>query len=253
MDKEYFNLRGKRALITGGGSGIGLGIARVFVDAGAHVVITGRRERVLKEAREQLGDQCETRVNDISELDSIPGMVKDIEANIGAIDILVNNAGINMKKPMGETSDTDLKRIVDTNLLGVFSLSRTVAESMKTRRSGSIIMISSMAAVMGIEKVSAYSVSKTGVVGLMRAMASEYGAFGIRINTIAPGWIDTPMSRKAFDGDPERKQKALDRIAARRFGSPADIGSAALFLACDASAYINMVHLPVDGGGAYHF
>jgi gluconate 5-dehydrogenase len=179
--------------------------------------------------------------------------VDNIEEKIGAIDVLVNNAGINMKKAMNETTDEDLKRILDINLISVFSLSRTCAERMKERQHGSIIMISSMTAVMGIEKVSAYTVAKTGVVGLMRAMSSEYARYGIRINTIAPGWIDTPMSRKAFEGDPARKQKALGRIAAGRFGSPEEIGAVALFLAGDASAYVNMVHLPVDGGSAYHF
>ncbi len=253
MKKNYFDLNGKLALITGGGTGIGFGIAQTFIEAGAEVVITGRRENILKEAKRQLGEKCNIIVNDVADLKSIPVLVKDIEEKIGVIDVLVNNAGINMKKTMTETTDDDLKRILGTNLISVFSLSRTCAERMKERRSGSIIMISSMTAVMGIEKVSAYTVAKTGVVGLMRAMASEYARYGIRINTIAPGWIDTPMSRKAFDGDPKRKQKALDRIAAGRFGSPGEIGAVALFLASDASAYVNMVHLPVDGGGAYHF
>jgi len=250
---EPIHVRNKRVLVTGGGTGIGFGIASVFVKNGARVIITGRREDVLRKATQELGDHCAYMVNDISRKDKIPELVEDVEQQHGPVDVLVNNAGISLKKNMSEMTDAEFENVLNTNLISVFSLSREMANRMKDRGKGSIILISSMAAFLAIEKVTAYAVAKTGLVGLMRSMVSEYARYGLRINTIAPGWIETPMLMRAFEGDEPRKQKALKKIPVHHLGVPEDVGQAALFLASDAASYVNGVHLPVDGGALYNF
>ena len=157
MSLEVFSLKNKLALITGGGTGIGLGIAKAFVEAGAKVVITGRRETVLEEAIKELGNQAFYRVNDITDRASIPKLVEGIERNIGGIDILVNNAGIHHKAWAKDTTDEDFERVIQTNLISVFALTRECAKKMIDRKSGSVIMIGSMAGLFGIDRVIAYS------------------------------------------------------------------------------------------------
>ena len=218
--KHPFSLDGKVALITGGGTGIGFDMAKCFVESGAKVVITGRREEVLKEAVSELGDQAFYLVNDVSNTEQTAGLVKQIVEQFGRIDILINNAGINMKKPAIEVSDEDFSRIIQTNLNAVFALTREVGKHMLERNSGSIIMISSMAAYYGIDRVAAYASSKTGVYGLVRVLASEWSGKGVRVNAIAPGFIETAMSRTAMNADPDRKHKAMDRTPAGHFGKP---------------------------------
>lgn len=253
MALEAFSLAGKIALITGGGTGIGLGISKALIDAGAKVVITGRRETVLLEAVKELGDQAFYRVNDITDKKAIPELVKDIEINIGPIHILVNNAGIHHKALAQDTSDFDFERIIQTNLLSVFSLTRECAHYMLKRKSGSIIMISSMAGLFGIDKVVAYSVSKTALTGLVNTLVTEYSKSNVRINAIAPGWIEANIFLNAINQDEKRKQQIINRIAMDHFGKPEDIGNAAVFLSSEAARYITGVILPVDGGATVNF
>ncbi|MFT5884082.1 MAG: NAD(P)-dependent dehydrogenase (short-subunit alcohol dehydrogenase family) [Arcticibacterium sp.] len=248
-----FSLEGKIALVTGGGSGIGLAITTCFEKAGAMVIITGRREDVLKETANKLGGNVKYFVNDITDLDSLPLLVDKIESSIGPIDILVNNAGVNQKKPALEVTNEEFDRIIQTNLYGVFALTREVGKNMTTRKSGSIIMISSMAAYYGIDRVVSYTASKTGVEGLVMAFSSEFGKDNVRVNAIAPGFIETNMMLTAMNSDPARKDKAFDKIHMNRWGKIEDIGNAAVFLASDASSYITSVSLPVDGGNSKGF
>lgn len=248
-----FSLTGKIALITGGGTGIGLDMAKCFVQSGATVIITGRREEVLKEAVQDIGQGAHYIVNDVSDLSQTSQLVNQIVTQFGKIDVLVNNAGINMKKHAVEVSDEDFSRIIQTNLNAVFALTREVGKHMLERKSGSIIMISSMAAYYGIDRVAAYASSKTGIYGLVRVLASEWSQFGIRVNAIAPGFIETAMSRTAMNSDPDRKHKAMDRTPAGHFGKPEDIAWAAVYLASDASSYVTGVSLPVDGGNSIGF
>lgn len=252
--ESLFSLTGKTALITGGGTGIGLGIAHAFAAAGATVVISGRTESTLQEATAALGAHAHYVVNDVTKLEALPAFVREVEAIAGPIDVLVNNAGRHLKKHSAETTDEEFLQVINTNLLSVFALSREVANRMVAQEiPGSIIMITSMAAFMGIDRVVAYTTAKTGMVGLMRGLVADYARNGIRINAIAPGWIETAMSRKALESDPPRMQKVMSRIPMGKMGKPEDIGRAALFLASNASAYINGAHLPVDGGGAMSF
>lgn len=253
MGLEAFSLEGKTALITGGGTGIGLGIAKEFINAKAKVIITGRREDVLKNACAELGENAHYIVSDLSILDDIPALVTDIESEFGAIDILVNNAGIHLKKWAQETTDEEFLKIIQTNLLSVFALTREVAKGMLERKSGSIILISSMAGLFGIDRVSAYGTSKTALIGLMNNLVTEYSRDNVRINCIAPGWITSDMFLNAINQDQERKQKIINRIALPDFGKPEDIGNAAVYLSSQAGRYVTGVVLPVDGGATVNF
>ena len=253
MGQEAFSLEGKTALITGGGTGIGLGIAKEFINAKAKVTLTGRREDILKNACTELGDNANYVVADLSILDAIPTLVTDIGSKIGAIDILGNNAGIHLKKWAQETTDEEFLKIIQTNLLSVFALTREVAKGMLERKSGSIILISSMAGLFGIDRVSAYGTSKTALIGLMNNLVTEYSRDNVRINCIAPGWITSDMFLNAINQDQERKQKIINRIALPDFGKPEDIGNAAVYLSSQAGRYVTGVVLPVDGGASVNF
>jgi len=244
----------KIAIVTGGGSGIGLAITESFISRGWHTIIIGRNEERLAEAKERLGPLCEAVVHDLNDLEGLPALVKSVVQKHGRVDILVNNAGINMKKPFTEVSDADFQSIIMTNLVAVFSLSREVVKVMNAAGvKGSIINISSMASQYGIPKVIAYTASKSAIEGMTRAMATELSPSGIRVNCIAPGFIATEMSAKALNNDPERKGKALGRTPMGYLGETGDIGEAAAFLASDAAKYITGVILPVDGGNSIGF
>lgn len=243
----------KTAIVTGGGSGIGLAIAQSFVSAGIRTIIIGRDAAKLDAAREQLGNSCHAISADLNDLSAIPALVERISSEFGTIDILVNNAGINLKKEFTEVSDEDFQRILTTNVSAVFALSREVVKGMLQKGGGAIINISSMASQYGIPKVIAYTASKGAIEAMTRAMAVELSPKGIRANCIAPGFIATDMSAKALNNDPERKNKVLSRTPMGDLGSPADIGATALFLASDAAKYITGVVLPVDGGNSVGF
>lgn len=253
MLENAFSLEGKLALVTGGGTGIGFGISQCLVNAGATLVITGRREEILKNAVGELGEKSSYEIHDVDELGAAGKFVRTIESNYGSIDVLVNNAGINDVKPPFEVTDADFDSILKTNLAGVFSLTREVARFMVERKRGSIIMITSMAAIYGIADVAPYAASKSGLLGLTRSLATDLSPSGVRINAIAPGFIVSPMHDEALKRFPEKGKKILDRTPLRRFGTPADIGHAVVFLAADASAFITGVQLPVDGGNAIGF
>lgn len=248
-----FSLENKLALVTGGGSGLGFEIAKCLRDAGAKVVITGRRENMLEEAIKAIGKNVLYVVNDVSDLSKTTELVDKITQNYGEIDILVNNAGINMKKPAVDVTDMEFNNIIHTNLVSVFALSREVAKKMIERKTGSIIMISSMAGYYGIDRVPAYTASKSGIEGLTKSLASDWSKFNVRVNAIAPGFIETDMMQTAMDSDPDRMNKALGRTPMARFGKPVDIGNAAVFLASEAASYITGVSLRVDGGNAIGF
>jgi NAD(P)-dependent dehydrogenase (short-subunit alcohol dehydrogenase family) len=241
------------AIVTGGGSGIGFAISEKFIAAGIETVIVGRDEAKLNDAKEKLGELCHPMSCDISDLSSIPALIENIIKQFGQIDILVNNAGINMKKDFTEVTDEEFQSVITTNLCSVFSTSREVVKHMLIKGSGSIINISSMAAQYGLPRVIAYSASKTAIDGMTRAMAVELSPKGIRVNAIAPGFIETAMTAKALNSDPERKQKVFSRTPMGYMGQPSDIGDAALFLATDASKYITGIILPVDGGNSIGF
>lgn len=251
--KNIFDLTGKVALITGGAAGIGLGIAKQFINQGARVVITDLFQEKLDEAKQVLGENCYTIVNDVTQKDEHKKMIHYIEQHIGPLEILVNNAGRHCKKPSVETTDAEFQAVIDTNLNSVFALTREVIKYMMPRGKGSVINISSMSALFGLTEVVAYSSSKTALLGMTRTLASEYSHTGVRFNAIAPGFIESKMFRAIMDKDPAREQKILGRTPARRFGTAEDIGKVAAFLASDAADFVTGVCLPVDGGNSIGF
>ena len=251
--QSLYQLTGKVALITGGAEGIGLGTARVFTELGAKVIITGRTLETLHKAQEELGENCIIYQNDVTDKSSHQGLIEFAENVSGSLDILVNNAGKHLKKPSIDVTDEEFQSVTDINLNSVFALTRTAIKGMIQRKSGSVIFISSMAALYGLEKVIAYTGSKTALLGMTRGLASEYSHTGVRFNAIAPGFIESKMLAKAMDNDPERKAKVLMRTPAGRLGKPEEIGLAAAFLASDASKFITGVCLPVDGGNSIGF
>lgn len=253
MSNTKFDYSGNVVLITGGGSGLGLATAAAYSNAGAKVYITGRTESKLQEAADSIGGDIHYKVNDVADTGSLSGLVSEIENEVGKIDILVNNAGINMKKDPLEVSDEEFHQIIKTNVEGLFALSREVAKGMADRKSGSIINITSMAALYGIPNVSAYTASKTAVLGLTKSMAVDFAKHGIRVNAVAPGFIDSPMLRKAFNSDPDRQRRVLERTPMNTLGHPDDIAHAVLFLSSDAAKFITGANLPVDGGNSIGF
>ena len=249
-----FSLHGETALITGGGTGLGLGIATCMVAAGARVVLVGRRPAELAAAVAQLGDSAYAVAHDITQLDSAPNLIKNAETALGSpISILVNNAGIHIKKPIIETGAEDFQNVLSTHVCAAHALNRAVIPGMIARGHGSILHTSSMAALFGIPLVIAYSAAKSAITGMTRALAAELSPQGIRVNAIAPGWIDSPMLRKALAGDVPRREKILSRTPMARFGEPSDIGWAAVYLCSPAAQFVTGVVLPVDGGASIGF
>lgn len=253
MDNNFFSLENKLVLITGGGTGLGLAMAKAFAKYGARVIISGRREDVLKSACEEIGSNASYENFDITNFEAIPNWIASIESRNGSIDVLINNAGIHIKKDIFSYTNADFNRVISTNEEAVFIVSREVAKKMAERKTGNILLISSMASQYGIPKVIGYTAAKSAVEGMTRGMAVELSPLGIRVNCIAPGFIRTNMSSSALDSDPERKAKVLERTPMGDLGTPDDVANAALFLCSNAAKYITGVVLPVDGGNSIGF
>jgi len=249
----YEDLKDQTVLVTGGASGLGYAIAKAFASNRSKVVIVGRDEAKLKRAKKELGRRVHCIPFDINDLECLPSLVSLIEEKVGGLDVLVNNAGINLKKDAFHVTNEEYQKIIQTNQTAVFALSREVARTMVRRGGGNIIMISSMASRYGIPKVIGYTASKAAVEGMTRALAVEFAPHRIRVNCIAPGFIVTDMSSKAFDDDPERKRKVLARTPMGKLGEPSDIANAALFLASSQSKFVTGVVLPIDGGNSIGF
>jgi len=253
MGANAFRLDGQLALVTGGGTGLGYGMCQAMVEAGARVVIAGRREQVLRQACEQLGSLAGFIRCDLTDLVGLPGLAEEVERRFGPLTILVNNAGNHLKKPTVDVSDAEAMNVFQTHLFSAYVLTRECGRRMLARKQGSIIMIASMTALFGIPLVSAYSTAKTGLVGLTRSLATEFSPHGVRVNAIAPGWFDTAMNREAFQGDPARLQKILARTPMGRVGEALDVGYAAVYLCSPAAKFVTGVVLPVDGGASIGF
>jgi NAD(P)-dependent dehydrogenase (short-subunit alcohol dehydrogenase family) len=251
--QSAFNLHGQTALITGGGTGLGLGMAKCFVASGARVILVGRRQKELEKARAALGENAFSLVGDVTRLETIPALVEQAEKTAGPVSILVNNAGTHLKKSALETSDAEFASVLQTHVFGAFALSRELGRHMVARKSGNILFTASMASLFGIPLVVAYSAAKSAYSGMVRTLAVELGAHGVRVNAIAPGWIESEMMNKALSGDPERKAKILGRTPLTQYGQAEDIGWAAVYLCSPAAKFVTGVMLPVDGGASIGF
>jgi NAD(P)-dependent dehydrogenase (short-subunit alcohol dehydrogenase family) len=248
-----FSLKGEVALITGGGSGLGLGVARCFVDAGAKVVLVGRRVDVLKKAARGLGRSAAFEVHDVTDVEAASGFIQRAAGHFGAISILVNNAGIHLKKPAIQITSAEFNAVYQTHVAAAFALSQAVLPEMMRRRHGNILFTASMASLFGIPLVAAYAAAKSAHLGLVRSLATEVSPRGVRVNAIAPGWIESDMMLKALNGDPARSKKILSRTPMKRFGTAQDVGLAATYLCSPAARFITGVVLPVDGGASIGF
>jgi len=249
MPNSQWSLEGQVALVTGGSRGIGRAVSRELALAGATVIINFQRaeESARKVAREieNSGGSCELLRFDVSEAEEVQYMCQDILKRHGRIDILVNNAGITRDQLFVRMKPEDWRRVLDVNLTGVFLCTRYVAKAMMKRRSGSIINMASVAGMAGNPGQANYSASKAGIIGLTKSLAKELAPWGIRVNAVAPGYIETDMTQALPD---QVKEEVLGLIPQRRFGTPEDVAPAVLFLASPASAYITGQIINVSGG-----
>jgi len=245
---DEFRLDKQVALITGGGTGLGFGIATCMVRAGAKVILIGRREDVVKSAAEKLGPAATFAQYDVTRMHEAPALLSRVSKPFGPVSILVNNAGINLKKPAMETTEDEMTQLMNTNVIGAHALTRAAAPAMIERKHGSIIFIASAASLFGIPYVVAYSAAKTALIGVVRTLSTELSPHGVRVNAIAPGWIESEMSATAMRNDPKRYERVLERTPLGRFGKPDDVGYAAVYLCSRAASFVTGSTLVVDGG-----
>lgn len=248
-----FSLDGQIALITGGGSGIGKAIAACMVAAGARVVICGRRGDVLEKACAELGNQASFVVHDVTENRQADVLLEATKKRAGTPGILVNCAGVHIKKALVDTTDADLLEILNTHLVGAYALTRSMVPMLERQGGGSILFITSMAAIFGIPQVSAYAAAKSSLLGVVRSLATEVCGKNIRVNAIAPGWIESDMTRHAMENDSDRRQRILSRTPLGAFGAPEDIGWGAVYLCSGAARFITGQQLVIDGGVSIGF
>lgn len=240
-------LENKIAIITGGGSGIGLSCARLFCQEGAKVVIFGRRQDRLENAVREIGENILAVSGDITRQEDIKKLVETTLNTYGRIDILVNSAGIFTGTPLHEMKDDEWDTALDINMNGVFKLTREVLPPMIRQKSGSIVNISSILGLVAAPGTSAYNVSKGALNQFSRSLAVEYGVSGIRSNAICPGLIATEMTQELMD-DEDLMREWRKNYPIGRFGQPEDVAQACLFLASDESSFITGANIPVDGG-----
>ncbi|WMS43961.1 SDR family oxidoreductase [Acuticoccus sp. MNP-M23] len=243
---DRFSLDGKRALVTGGASGIGRAIAEALAASGAHVIIADIDEARAREAADALGGNALHL--DVTDQAAI-GAAADHVAADGALDILVNNAGIVQNAPSTEVDVSDWQRVIDINLTGVFLTARTFGRAMVAAGKGSVISISSICGSVPVwpQPQAAYNAAKAGVNLVTRSLAVEWAASGVRVNAIAPGYVATPLTLKGRE-TPEWYETWLRMTPMGRLGDPDEIASAAVFLASDAASYVTGTVMMVDGG-----
>jgi len=256
FNMNQFSLTGKVALVTGASYGIGFAIASAYASAGATIVFNDINQELVDkgiQSYKELGIEAHGYVCDVTNEEAVNAMVKKIENDVGVIDILVNNAGIIKRIPMCDMSADDFRKVIDVDLNAPFIVSKAVIPSMISKGHGKIINICSMMSELGRETVSAYAAAKGGLKMLTRNIASEYGEYNIQCNGIGPGYIATPQtaplrelqedgSRHPFD------QFIISKTPAARWGNPEDLMGPAIFLASDASDFVNGHVLYVDGG-----
>lgn len=248
-----FDLDGRLVLITGGGTGLGLAMARSVVLSGGRVVITGRTEQTLAEACAALGECAHYITNDIRNRAAIPALLDEIEETYGSLYGCVCNAGNHLKKPALETTDEEFFNVIDIHVLSSFALARECGRRMQTRGEGAILFVGSMSALFGLTDTPAYTASKSAMLGMTRELATEFSPQGVRVNIIMPGFIESRLMRGAFAKDPQREARVLARTPMARIGEPEDIGSAAAFLLSPAARFITGAQLVVDGGMSIGF
>lgn len=250
MTNPLFDLTGKIALITGSYQGLGLAIARGLAQAGSTVVLNGRNEEKLRQAATMLSEEGYKASGccfDISSTPQIQKSISALEREVGQIDILVNNAGIQRRSPLERFEEAVWREVLETNLTGVFLVTKQVVQGMIDRRSGKIINICSLMCEIGRPTVGAYTAAKGGVKMLTKAMAVEWGKNNIQVNGIGPGYFATEMNRPLKE-NPQFDSWIRTRTPAGRWGEPEELVGAAVFLSSRASDFVNGQIIYVDGG-----
>jgi len=250
MPAHPFRLDGRLALVTGSSSGIGFALARGLGEAGAALVLNGRDSRKLESAAAVLrseGLQVHTRAFDVTQAADVQAAVEDIEAAIGAIDILVNNAGMQRRMPLEDFPADDWHELMRTNVDSVFLVGQAVARKMIPRRRGKIINICSVQSELGRPNIAPYMASKGAVKMLTKGMAIDWGPHGLQVNGLGPGYFKTELTEKLV-ADAQFSAWLTGRTPSRRWGEVAELAGAAVFLASEASSFVNGHILYVDGG-----
>ena len=244
-------LKDKTAIITGGGTGIGLATAHAFYQEGAKIILFGRRKEKLEKAVEKLGGSAIIVQGDMTNNNDLDQLINETLHNFKKIDILVNNAGLFNGSPLHEISDSQWDEIMDINIRSVFQLTRRVLPAMLSQKYGNIIHISSILGLIAVPQVAAYNVSKGALNQFSRSIAVEYGSSGIRSNSICPGLIATDMTADLMK-DADLMKEWSKEYPIGRFGKPEDVANACLYLASDESSFVTGITLPVDGGFTAH-
>lgn len=247
---KMFDLTGKVAIVTGGNGGIGLGMAIGLAEAGALIAVVGRSAEKLAAAVadiEAAGGNAVSIACDVSNADECRALVPKVVEKLGRVDILVNNSGINFRKTPQDFTLEDWHAVIDTNLTAAFLLSQAVYPHFLKNGGGKIINIGSIASFMGSPMAVAYAPSKGGILQLGRALAVAWAKDNIQVNTLLPGWIDTPMSQRARSDIPGLEDMVIGRTPAGTFGSPEDFAGAAVYFASAASNFVNGTSLVIDG------
>ena len=243
-----FDLTGKTALVTGATGGIGGAIARALHAQGAHVVLSGTREAALEALAAELGDRTSAVTANLSDADSVDGLIAAAESAAGLpVDILVANAGITRDGLMLRMKDEDWEQVIKVNLESYFRLSRAALTGMMKRRWGRIIGITSVVGVTGNPGQANYAASKAGMIGFSKALAQEVATRNVTVNTVAPGFIASPMTE---DLNEAQRAAILGKIPSGRLGSGEDVAAACVYLASDEGAYVTGQTLHVNGGMA---
>jgi 3alpha(or 20beta)-hydroxysteroid dehydrogenase len=241
-------LEGKVAIITGAAGGIGTAAARRFAEEGALLLLTDADEAGVQGLAQELGACASARVHDVTSEADWQAVADWARGAHGRIDVLLNNAGVFLAEPLTETSLEDFRRVIDVNVVGVFLGMRAVTQAMSEQRAGSIINLSSVAGLTGSPYLTAYAASKWAVRGMTKVVAKELARFGVRVNSLHPGQIDTDMNSRQREKTPELIEKLIRGIPLRRIGTPQEIAHAAVYLASDESIYATGSELVVDGG-----
>ena len=242
-------LENKVAIVTGGASGIGKATASLFIKEGAKVAVVDINEKLGKQTEKRLGNNSFFVKCDMTKSGYVKKMVETVVKKFGEIDILFNNAGIYIEnKFLDELEESVWDKVLDTNLKSVYLCSKYVLPIMKRNKSGVIINTSSGLGLVPEPWSPAYCTSKAGIIHLTKVMATEYASYGIRVNCVCPGPIDTPLIRKAFANESELKEYAEGQTLAKRLGKPEEVANVVLFLASDDSSYMNGSIVTVDAG-----
>lgn len=245
-----FDLSGRKALVTGASRGIGQWIALALAEAGVTVAVTARKAESLDETVsliEARGGTCLPIAQDVLDIEASAKAVARAAEALSGLDILVNNAGYERVKPSLDVDEETWDAVVDTNLKGAFFCAQAAARIMVARGGGAIVNLCSLTSFVGIPTAAPYGASKTGLLGMTRALAAEWAPKGVRVNAIAPGYFRTAMTEAFYEAE-GWQERMLDKIPQGRFGGEADIGGAVVFLCSDAAAYVTGHCIPVDGG-----